>query len=90
MVLSALLNIIKTLIEFLFGWINLPSLPESFTDSLDTFMDILFSNASVIGFFIRPSTLVTIIPIVIILINFRRIYEFTMFILRKLPFININ
>lgn len=90
MILAGLLNIFKKLIFLLFGWINIPSLPQTLSDSLDSFLDILFSNASVLGFFIRPVTLAVLLPLVLITINFDKVYHFTMFIIRKIPFININ
>lgn len=90
MIIAGLMNIFKKLIFILFGWINLPSLPDALIDSLNSYIDLLFINASVVGFFIRPITLTILLPLVILTINFQKIYDFTMFIIRKLPFTNIE
>ena len=90
MILEVLLNFIKSLLFFVFGWINIPSLPQALEESLSDFLDIVFGNLSVLGFFIRPATLSIIIPLSIVLINFDKIYNFVMFILRKIPFLDIK
>lgn len=90
MILETILNIIKILLQVVFGWINLPPFPEELTSSIDTFLDLIFSNISLLGFFVRPITLTVAIPILIILLNFDDVYKLTMWILRKIPFLNIK
>ena len=90
MILEALLNIIKVLLQVVFGWINLPQFPEGLTGSIDTFLDLIFDNITLLGFFIRPQTLTIAIPILIILLNFEYVYKLTMWILKKIPFLNMK
>lgn len=90
MIIAGLLNIFKKLLYLLFGWINLPDLPDQLTTTLNNFLDMLFQNAGVVGFFIRPTTLTILIPLLIIIINFEKIWDFTMFILRKIPMFHIS
>lgn len=90
MILEALLNLIKVLLNVVFGWISLPPFPEELTTSVDTFLNLIFDNLSLLGFFIRPLTLTIAIPILIILLNFERVYKLVMWILRKIPFLNMN
>lgn len=90
MIIEVLLNIIKTLLFTVFGWINIPAFPEELTGSIDTFLDLIFDNITLLGFFIRPLTLTITIPVLIILINFEDIYKLTMWILKKIPFLNIK
>ena len=42
MILEALLNIIKGLLQIVFGWINIPQFPEQLVGSIDTFLDLVF------------------------------------------------
>lgn len=90
MILEAILTILKVLLQFVFGWINLPQFPETLMSSIDTFLDILFDNISLLGFFIRPVTLTVAIPILIILLNFEQVYKFTMWIIKKIPFLGVK
>ena len=90
MILEALLNIIKGLLQIVFGWINIPQFPEQLVGSIDTFLDLVFGNLSLLGFFIRPLTLTLLIPTLIILLNFEDVYKLTMWILRKIPFLGVQ
>lgn len=90
MILEALLNLIQLLLNVVFGWINIPQFPESLTSSVESFLDLIFENLSLLGFFIRPMTLTVAIPLLIILLNFDKIYKLAMFIIKKIPFLNIK
>lgn len=90
MILEILLNTIMSLLKLCFNWINLPPFPVDLTGSINSFLDLIFNNLSLLGFFIRPATLVVGIPVLIILLNFDEVYKFTMWILRKIPFLGIQ
>lgn len=90
MIIEGLLNLIKTLLFAAFSWINLPAFPEGLTTSINSFIDLIFDNLTLLGFFIRPATIKLIIPALIILLNFDNIYKLTMWILRKIPFLGIK
>lgn len=90
MIIEALLNLIKLLLNVVFGWISIPAFPESLTSSIDSFLDLIFTNLSLLGFFIRPITLTVAIPLLIVLLNFERIYKLVMYIVRKIPFLGIK
>ena len=85
MIIEALLNIIMTLLQVVFGWINIPGFPVELTNSINSFI-----NLTLLGFFIRPLTITVGIPILIILLNFEHVYKLTMWILRKIPFLNVQ
>ena len=87
MILEALLNLVFGLLKIVFGWISLPAFPENLSSSIDTFLNLIFDNVTLLGFFVRPSTIMIVVPILIILLNFEEIYKITMWILRKIPFL---
>lgn len=74
----------------IFSFIDLPDLPTFLTDSLDSFFDIVFSNISALGFFVRPLTLQILVPLAIIVLNFDKIYDAIMWVLRKIPMLGIE
>lgn len=90
MIIELILNMLKTLIFAVFSWINLPGFPEEMLSGLYGFLDLIFDNLTLLGFFIRPATLTLVIPILIILLNFDKVYKFTMWILKKIPMLNIH
>lgn len=89
-ILSFLFDILEKFIHLLFDWINIPSFPDTLRNSINSFLDLIFNNLSFLGFFIRPSTLKIIIPLLLILINFKYIYKISMWIIRKIPFLNVR
>ena len=90
MILETLLNLIMLLLNVVFGWINIPQFPEELTSSISSFLDLIFENLSLLGFFVRPVTLTVAIPLLIILLNFERVYKLVMYIVRKIPFLGIK
>lgn len=85
--------IIKALIEIVFGIIktifallpNLPSLPNSISNSINNVFTIIFNNMGLIGIFVRVSTIKIMVPLVIAVLSFKHIYHFVMWIIRKIP-----
>lgn len=90
MIIELILNVFMVVIKAVFSWINLPDFPSEITSGITSFFDFLFNNISFLGFFIRPVTIKIVIPILLILINFERIYHFVLFILKKIPMFNIH
>lgn len=90
MIIQLILNLLKTLLFSVFSWINLPQFPEGLTNSLNSFIDLIFDNLNLLGFFIRPATITIVIPVLIIFINFDKVYKLTMWILKKIPMLNIH
>lgn len=90
MIIEMILNLLKNLLFVVFGWINLPAMPEEITTSISNFFDLIFDNLTLLGFFIRPITFQIAIPVLIIILNFDKVYKLTMWILRKIPMLNIK
>lgn len=90
MIIEAILNLFKGLLFICFSWINIPSFPSELTTNINNFLDLIFNNLTLLGFFIRPITLQVAIPILIILLNFENLYKLTMWILRKIPMLGIK
>lgn len=85
MIIEGLFNALFGIFDLIFGWINLPDVPDSFMNTITTYFGYIFNNLQLIYLFIRPVTIKTAIPIFIAIMNFDKIYRFTMFLIRKLP-----
>jgi len=91
MIIEGLLNIIKTILTFILGILpNIPNLPASLLNSITSLFDLFFSNAGLLGLFIRIDTIKIIVPIVLLIINFDYIYKFAMWLIKKIPMLGIN
>lgn len=89
-ILNFLWDLLFILVDLLFGWINVPSFPEDLKDNINNFLDLVFENLTLLGFFIRPETLKILIPLTLFMFNFKWIYNLTMWIIKKLPFLNMK
>lgn len=89
-IINTLLNGLYYILDFLFSWINIPQVPETIINSINTFLDLIFDNLSLLGFFVRPITLKILVPLIIFAVNFKYIYKIVMWFLHKLPFLDIK
>lgn len=64
---------------------NIPRFDTSILGSLNTYIDMIFNNLGLLGFFIHINTIKVLVPLVIIVVNFDKIYHFIMWLIKKLP-----
>lgn len=68
---------------------DLPPMPGFIVESLTYLTNMIFDGVGLLGFFIDLNFVKLLIPLLILVINFDRIYRFVMWIIRKLP-LNIS
>jgi hypothetical protein len=91
MILRLLLDVVRSILIFIFSLLpNIPNLPRSLIDTINNYLDIIFSNLTLLGFFINISTIKVLIPLFVIVYNFEHIYHLTMWIIRKLPMFKLE
>lgn len=90
MILETIFNLVLTLLKTVFAILpNVPQFPATIMNSLNTVFDTIFNNLDLLGLFVRIETIKTLVPLLIIAINFEHIYHFAMWIIHKLP-LNIH
>lgn len=90
MILQAVFDLVRNVIKLVFGWINLPVMPEAVTSVIDELFVLLRGSVGMLGVFVDLSMLKILLPVLLIVINFEDVWKFTMFILRKIPFLGIE
>lgn len=91
MIVEFLFNAIYTVITTLLGFINLPSFPSELTNGFNSYLNIIFDNSMSIISFIVPWNIVKIgLPIALLVANAKYIYFLVMWILAKIPMLNIR
>ncbi len=86
MILNKLFGTIGNIFMLLISFFNIPGIPNDVLESAYDFLDMLFSNASLLGLFIRINTIKQVAVILIVILNFRHIYNLGKFIISKIPF----
>lgn len=90
MIIKGLFNLVLSLLQIIFAPINLPDLPSGLQAIFDGLLSAMLSAIGLFEVFVRPSTLQLLIPIVIVLVNFEKLWNGIMFILKKIPFLGIE
>lgn len=91
MILENLLNILLSSIEVILSILpDIPSLPDDLLSSAYSFIDLIFDNVGLLGLFIPISTIKVVVPLVLIIVNFDKIYKLTMWVLNKIPKLDID
>lgn len=90
MIIKAIFDLILLLLTNVFGILpDIPALPSSLLNSLNTVFTTIFDNVDLLGLFVRIDTIKVLVPLLIIVINFEHIYHFVMWIVKKIP-LSIN
>ena len=90
MIIKGLFNLVLALLQIIFAPINLPQLPSGLQNIFDGLLSAMLSAVGLFEVFVRPTTLQLLIPIVIVLINFEKLWNGIIFILKKIPFLGIE
>lgn len=83
--LTLVFSIISFVFNLLFGWVNLPDVPSSLRNTVNTYLNYIFDNLDVLSFFVRVSTLQTIFKLFISVYIFKYTFKLIMFIVHKIP-----
>ncbi len=92
MIIEVFINIVMFFIDIIIKFIpTIPNLPESMINGINSFINLVISNGANILFilFRKESVLITI-PIIIFIMSAEYIYKFILWIIRKIPFLNIK
>lgn len=91
MILEIFLEVAYQLINLIFLIIpDIPSIEITLFADLNNFVNLIFDNLGLLGFFVDIDTIKAIIPLLIIVLNFDHIYHFIMWCLRKVPLAKID
>lgn len=90
MILESVFNLVASMLKLVFGWINLPDMPDSVTAVIDELFSLISGSVGMMGIFIDINMVKILLPVLLIVINFDEVWKFTMFILRKIPFLGIK
>lgn len=85
MIIESIINALFGLVQLIFGWIDLPDMPAAITSVVDELFALFSGAIGLLGMFVDLSFVAVLIPVLIIIINFDKVYRLTMFILHKLP-----
>lgn len=90
MIIKLLLDLLLSLLEIVFSWVNLPTFPDSFSSAITDLFYYIESGIGIVWLFIDRNIVLIVIPMVIVLDNFDKLYSMVMWILKKIPFLGVK
>lgn len=90
MLWSGLINLCTSIIQFVFGWVSIPDVPESVSTTFDTYFGYIFDNLDFLNFFINVDTFKVVSALAISIYSFKYIYKIIMWIIHKIPLLSIK
>lgn len=69
---------------------DIPKLPQNVTDSADTYINLVGSAASFVGWIFTPALLVFIFSMTLVMLNFNLVVSSIFWAARKLPFLKLD
>ncbi len=93
MILEAILNALKSLIKSVFSWVDIPSMSDygdGFETAVNFINQILETSQSLINLFLPWDIVRFGIPILLVVMNFEKLYQAVMWVLKKIPMLGIK
>lgn len=93
MIIELLMVAITALLNGIFSIISIPNidgLSDFISNSIDFLFELINQSLGLIFLFIRPTTFVIALTTAIVIINLDNIWKFVLWVLKKIPFINIK
>lgn len=90
MIIKGIFELVYTMLNIVLTPINLPQLPDGIQSIFDELLQVMVGSVGLLGLFLDFSVVKWLIPIVIAVANFEKIWNMIMFILRKIPFLGIE
>lgn len=90
MIVESILNLFSDALKLIFGWISLPEMPGEISSVIDQLFEYMESGMGFVFLFFNMSLVRIMLPLVIVVINFDKVYKLVMFVLRKIPFLGIE
>lgn len=86
MIVEAIINLVTIFLKFIFDLLpSIPDFPQSLLISIDNVTSVIFGNLNLLGLFVRIDTIKILVPLIIVVVNFERIYHFAIWVIKKLP-----
>ena len=90
MILESVLNLFSSAIKLIFGWIQLPDLPAEVETVITQLFDYMEMGIGFVFLFFNMDLVKIMLPFVLVVMNFDKMYKLVMYVLRKIPFLGVK
>lgn len=90
MIIKLLFEFIIGFLELIFGWVSFPPMPEIVTSSVDVLFQAIESAMGFVWLIVPKPIVVAVLPVILVVENFDKVYSIVMWILKKIPFLGMK
>ncbi len=90
MIIKGLFSLIIALLNIVFGWVSLPAMPSAVDEAFNMLLSYMQSGIGFVWLIVPRDLVLVVIPVILILSNFDKLYTVVMWVLRKIPFLGIQ
>lgn len=90
MILKLLFELVIGLLEIVFGWVSFPPLPHEIMVGFSNVLGYIRGGMGFVWLIVPRDLVLVVLPIVLIIENFDRLYSVVMWILKKIPFLGMK
>ena len=90
MLIKLLFELVLSILNFMFGWVNFPDMPPAIVNSLDIVIQAISMGIGFVWLIVPRELVLVAIPIIIVVENFDMMYSMVMWILKKIPFLGMK
>lgn len=90
MILKGLFSLVITLLNIVFGWVNLPAMPAAVDDAFNLLISYMQSGIGFVWLIVPRDLVLVVVPVILLLSNFDKLYTVVMWVIRKIPFLGIQ
>lgn len=90
MIIKGLFSLIIALLNIVFGWVSLPPMPEAVNTGFNLLLYHIGNAMGIVWTIVPRDVVVVVLPVVLVLSNFDKLYTIVMWVLRKIPFLGIQ
>lgn len=90
MIVELLFQFVIGFLNVVFGWVSFPAMPEAVTNAIDPLLDALASAIGFIWLIVPRELVLVVLPVILVVENFDKLYSIVMWILRKIPFLGMQ
>lgn len=90
LILEAVFTLFSSALKLIFAWINLPDLPTEVETVINQLFGYMEQGMVFVFLFFDMNLVKIMLPMVIVVANFEKVYKLVMYVLRKIPFLGIQ
>lgn len=90
MIVTKLIEMLINLLSVLFSWVSFPAMPDAVTNALDMLLQAMASAMGFIWLIVPKELVMVVLPVILVVENFDKLYSVIMWILKKIPFLGMQ